>query len=225
MVFVAIRPKSPAGLTKLNARRKKCATRSAFPWDSTWIVFSQSRYPARLLLIKLFLPANGGLPTMASKPLLSRAKTSGNSISQWKGSMDCSPDRRDFTLSASGSSRTGVRPALTQADSLPNSSSRLFSRARSVISEKKAEIAASPTNRTNVSASSASARCCCKRRYGVPSAFSSILRRYSVARSTRLRIKSSLSARCASGFQWNRRSARATARPANRRTAGRGRET
>ncbi len=35
MVLVAIRPKHPSPRSKLNARRKKCATRSALPFDSS----------------------------------------------------------------------------------------------------------------------------------------------------------------------------------------------
>ena len=40
---------------------------------------SRRRVPS----VRVFLPANGGLPTITSKP--PRRKTSGNSISQWNG--------------------------------------------------------------------------------------------------------------------------------------------
>ena len=43
---------------------------------------------------RVFLPANGGLPTMVSKPGLFRSKTSGNSICQWKGTNGGSAFRR-----------------------------------------------------------------------------------------------------------------------------------
>ena len=46
MVFVAIRPNAPSFRNRSNARRKKWATRSALPCDSSWIVLSQSRYPS-----------------------------------------------------------------------------------------------------------------------------------------------------------------------------------
>ncbi len=42
----------------------------------------------------MFLPANGGLPTSASKPGFRRVNTSGNSISQWNGITAFRPARQ-----------------------------------------------------------------------------------------------------------------------------------
>ena len=81
---------------ELNARRKKWATRSAVAVGLLVERSSTSR-SSRLPMTPqraVFLPANGGLPTNASNPGFSRSKTSGNSISQWNGTMGCVPPRR-----------------------------------------------------------------------------------------------------------------------------------
>src|SRR6202043_843108 len=48
----------------------------------------------------VFLPANGGLPTIASNPPFARANTSGNSICQWNGGIGCLPFRRLATAAS-----------------------------------------------------------------------------------------------------------------------------
>ena len=46
----------------------------------------------------MFLPANGGLPTMTSKPPFARVKTSGNSICQWNGGIGRSCSRKPSAI-------------------------------------------------------------------------------------------------------------------------------
>ena len=77
--------------SRLNARRKKCATRSALPCAPSCSCLQPVEVVrAELPPLSVFLPANGGLPTIASKPGFSRSNTSGNSISQWNGASGCS---------------------------------------------------------------------------------------------------------------------------------------
>ena len=66
----------------------------------------------------VFFPANGGLPTIASKPGFSRPKTSGNSISQWNGVTGRSPERscshglgQRLTILHLAAGAQGTRPA------------------------------------------------------------------------------------------------------------------
>ena len=86
IVLVAIRPKAPP--VAQQAERAAEEVRDEIGIAVRALVqrlqprqIALARWPAMIV----FLPANGGLPTIASKPGFSRAKTSGNSISQWNG--------------------------------------------------------------------------------------------------------------------------------------------
>ena len=82
-MFVAISPNAPPFRRQSNARPIEMRDQIGVA-----VALRVQLHAARQIValavaaMSVFLPANGGLPTNASKPPFDRVKTSGNSISQ-----------------------------------------------------------------------------------------------------------------------------------------------
>ena len=97
-------------------------------------------------------PKNGGLPTIASNPALSRANTSGNSICQWNVEIGWLPATNCRCRNASSARRR--RPAI-HSPAWAYRSFRSCSRLGGLSRSKKASTAKSPRRRTSSVAASA----------------------------------------------------------------------